>query len=71
MTTEECQLDLKLTTDTPYLALTGELWGVYCEDLGKNWPRYSGTALYRVHIWCIQYHKVIDILIYKDRKSIW
>ena len=30
----------------PYLALTGELWGVYCDDLGKNWPRYNGTALY-------------------------
>ena len=24
----------------------GELWGVYCEDLGENWPRYNGTALY-------------------------
>ena len=26
--------------------VTGELWGVYCEDLGENWPRYNGTALY-------------------------
>ena len=25
--------------------LTGELWGVYCDDLGENWPRYNGTAL--------------------------
>ena len=25
------------STDTPYLALTGELWGVCCEDLGINW----------------------------------
>ena len=24
------------TTDTPYLALTGELWGVYCEEFGGN-----------------------------------
>ena len=32
--------------DTPYLALTGELWGVYCEDFGETWPRYNGTALY-------------------------
>ena len=24
----------------------GELWGVCCEDLGKNWPGYNGTALY-------------------------
>ena len=25
-----------------------KLWGVYCEDLGENWPRYNGTALYIV-----------------------
>ena len=34
--------------DTPYLALTGELWGVFCEYLRENWPRYNGTALYLV-----------------------
>ena len=34
------------TKDTPYLALTGELWGVFCADLSKNWSRYNGTALY-------------------------
>ena len=32
--------------DTPYLALTGELWGVICEDFGEKWPRYNGSALY-------------------------
>ena len=31
---------------TPYLALTGELWTVFCEDSGENWLRYNGTALY-------------------------
>ena len=31
--------------NTPYLALTGVLHAVYCEELGKNW-RYNGTALY-------------------------
>ena len=35
-----------LTKDTAYLALTGEMWGVYCDDLGENLPRYNGTALY-------------------------
>ena len=35
-------------TDTRYLALTGELWGVYCDDMGENWPRYNGTALYMI-----------------------
>ena len=34
------------TKDTPYLALTGELWGVFCEYLWEKWPRYNGTALY-------------------------
>ena len=27
---------------TPYL------WGVFCEDLGENWPRYNNNALYFV-----------------------
>ena len=34
--------------DTPYLALKGELWGVFCEDFGENRPCYIGTALYLV-----------------------
>ena len=34
--------------DTPYIALKGELWGVFCEEFGENWPR-NNTALY-VHI---------------------
>ena len=42
----ESESDIRITTDTPYLALTGELWGVYCEDFGENWPRYNGTTLY-------------------------
>ena len=35
-----------ITKDTPYLPLTGELWGVFCEDLGENWPRYNVAAVY-------------------------
>ena len=35
-----------LKKDIPYLALTGELWGVFWEYLWENWPRYSGTARY-------------------------
>ena len=31
----ESESDIRITTDTPYLALTVELWGVYCEDLDK------------------------------------
>ena len=29
------------TKYTPYLTLTGELWVVYCEDLGENWLCYK------------------------------
>ena len=35
------------TKYTPYLALTSELWGAFCEDLGKNWLHYNTTAQYK------------------------
>ena len=34
------------TKVTPYLVLTGELWGVFCEDFEGIWRRYNGTAKY-------------------------
>ena len=34
------------STDIAYLALTGELWGVFGEDSGGNWPCNNGTAVY-------------------------
>ena len=46
MTTAANKPDFELTNDTPYLALMGELCGVYCEDLRENWPHYNGIALY-------------------------
>ena len=42
----ESESDIRITKDTQHLALTGELWGVYCEDFGENLPSYIGTALY-------------------------
>ena len=33
MTETHCKSELKLTNDTPYVALTGEPWSVSCEDL--------------------------------------
>ena len=48
ITVLETESDIRITTDTPYLALTGELRGVYFKDFGENWPRYNGTALYWV-----------------------
>ena len=42
----EYKSDFVATKDTPYLALTGELWGVFCEDFVENWLCYNSTALY-------------------------
>ena len=50
MAAAELKSDFKLITDTPYLALAGELWGVYYDKFEENWPRYNGTALYQEHI---------------------
>ena len=33
------------TDDTPYLTLTGELWGFFREIVKKIWPRYIESAL--------------------------
>ena len=46
MTSAQLKSVFKLTTDTPYLALTGEQWGVYYEGFEENWPHDNGTALY-------------------------
>ena len=46
MTPVEHESDFKLTTDTPYLGLTGELWSVCCEEIGENWQLYHDTLLY-------------------------
>ena len=45
MTAAELIPNVKPTIATPYLALTGELWGVYQEAFEGNWPRYYGTTL--------------------------
>ena len=36
ITVAESESGFRITTDTPYLALTGELWGVFCEDFAEN-----------------------------------
>ena len=46
MAAAECKSDFKRTTDTPYLAREGEIWGVYCDEIAENLPRYNGIALY-------------------------
>ena len=39
-------LPFELTKDTPYLALSGELWSVFSEYFNRNWPCYKGFLLY-------------------------
>ena len=46
VTEAEYKWEFVLTKDTPYVALMGELWGVYCEDFGENGPQYNGITLY-------------------------
>ena len=39
-------LPFELTKDTPYLALSGELWSVFYEYFNRNWPCYKEFLLY-------------------------
>ena len=41
-------LPFELTKDTPYLALSGELWSVFYEYFNRNWSCYKGFLLYHV-----------------------
>ena len=44
MTEIEYKSEFECPKDTLYLALTGELWGVLCEDFRENLSRYNGTT---------------------------
>ena len=35
-----------MSQKTPYLILSGKLWGVFCGDFRENRSRYNGTALH-------------------------
>ena len=39
-------LPFELIKDTPYLALSGELWSVFYEYFNRNWSCYKGFLLY-------------------------
>ena len=41
-------LPFELTKDTPYLALSGELWSVFYEYFNRNWSCYKEFLLYSV-----------------------
>ena len=46
LTAAEQESGLKRTAHTPYLALTGELCGVCCEEIWEKWPCFNRTTLY-------------------------
>ena len=46
MTGAEYECKFEPTKDAPYLALTGEVWGVFCDDFEENRLCYNGTTLY-------------------------
>ena len=43
-------LPFELTKDTPYLALSGELWSVFYEYFNRNWPCYKEFLLYYIDV---------------------
>ena len=43
-------LPFELTKDTPYLALSGELWSVFYEYFNRNLSCYKGFLLYVVEV---------------------
>ena len=50
MTNVGYRSDFELTKDTPYLALTVELWSVFCEYFGEKLPCYEGSLLYLIYV---------------------
>ena len=52
-------LPFELTKDTPYLALSGELWSVFNEYFNRNWPCYKGFLLY---VYFLGYCNILPVL---------
>ena len=56
-------LPFELTKDTPYLALSGELWSVFYEYFNRNWSCYKGFLLYNT-VQSIDYEHSHSSLLY-------
>ena len=48
MTVAKLRSNFALTHDNPYLALTGELWGVFRELFKEKWPQYIESTIWWV-----------------------
>ena len=66
MTATEHKSDFKLTSDTPYLTLMDELWGVYYENFEKKINRVITAP----HFMCIIMNWFIIAVDYVS-SSIW
>ena len=54
-------LPFELTKDTPYLALSGELWSVFYEYFNRNWSCYKGFPLY-IGMSPVDQHALIELI---------
>ena len=63
-------LPFELTKDTPYLALSGELWSVFYEYFNRNWSCYKGFLLYSQCAWPTEREYKRNNEIYSDQKAI-
>ena len=58
-------LPFELTKDTPYLALSGELWSVFYEYFNRNWSCYKGFLLY-IDIWMLLFIESFKSIFLKE-----
>ena len=56
MTAVEHKSNFRLTKDTPYLILTGELWDVYCEDLEEIHCFITASLYDAINFWTCKKH---------------
>ena len=49
-TVAQSESHLRIATNIQYIALTGEIWGTYCDGLGEKWPCYNGTVEYFIFL---------------------
>ena len=87
MTEAKYASEVIFTKSTPYLPLTGKLWGVFCEQLGENWSHNNSTQLnsqkhhiaaslgsvmwYLLPVWRMVYIHPLSLLCSTDYHEIW
>ena len=62
-------LPLELTKDTPYLALSGELWSAFYEYYNRNLSCYKGFLLYLIALPSLTPEGIVTTEIYRVIKG--